>query len=57
MMLFADKEDKYYCTIEYDTSIYNHESIVKFFNYFNEISNKLSTIINPNDIKLSSIFD
>lgn len=57
MMLFADRDDKYYCTIEYDSSIYNYESIVKFFNYFNEISNRLSKINNPNDIKLLSIID
>lgn len=57
MMLFAERKDKYYSTIEYDSNIYERESIIKFFDYFNEISYKLSTINNPNNYKLSSILD
>lgn len=55
MMVFADMEDKYYCTIEYESRMYKADSIVKFFNLFNEISNKLSYVKDINDIKISDI--
>lgn len=55
MVVFSNDEDNYYCSVEYDTGLYKQETIINFFNCFNEISDKLSKITNYNEVKISQI--
>ena len=55
MMIFANEDGSYRCTISYDSGIYKEESVKKFFEYFNEISYKLSKIQNLDSTYIKNI--
>ena len=55
-MMVIDSDSEFYkCRIEYDTAIYNDESINRFYDYFDEIAEKLSNITDFSAVRALSI--
>ena len=57
MMIIEDDSEYYECKIEYDTALYNDESILRFYDYLDETVNALVSINDLSSLKTSSLLN